>query len=440
MVTHPSLQNARLGLQYLLSRVVEDRLNASAAALTFVSLFALVPLLTVTLSIASALPAAGDLEGKLDEFLLQFLLPDSSTQVVEYLSTFIGQARSLTVFGVAIPLVTAILMLRNVEKALNDIWRNRANRKPLQSFLLYWAVLSLGPAAIGLGLGVRAYLFAATNDWGGLQLFGIGSALISLLPFLISAVGLTCLYAVVPNCQVPLRHALIGGVFAAITFTIARVLFTAVMAKSSYTLVYGAFAAVPLFLMWIYVTWIIVLLGAVLAHSLSAYQTEEQAQTPTLMKALDILYLFWAAQKEGGIAELEIIGANDVLRGGIDADSWRSIRDTLIKAQFLKRLDRGHYLLSRDLHHVSLSELAELMRSEPPLNKASRHCPGKVACELLTPTASRKRRYSICRSLRYSPANRARLHEAIAVLYHRASLPVGLRIRPATGQRTVANH
>ena len=385
MVTHPSLQNARLGLQYLLSRVVEDRLNASAAALTFVSLFALVPLLTVTLSIASALPAAGDLEGKLDEFLLQFLLPDSSTQVVEYLSTFIGQARSLTVFGVAILLVTAILMLRNVEKALNDIWRNRANRKPLQSFLLYWAVLSLGPAAIGLGLGVRAYLFAATNEWGGLQLFGIGSALISLLPFLISAVGLTCLYAVVPNCQVPLRHALIGGVFAAITFTIARVLFTAVMAKSSYTLVYGAFAAVPLFLMWIYVTWIIVLLGAVLAHSLSAYQTEEQAQTPTLMKALDILYLFWAAQKEGrGIAELEIIGANDVLRGGIDADSWRSIRDTLIKAQFLKRLDRGHYLLSRDLHHVSLSELAELMRSEPPFKQGEQALPWQgVACELL---------------------------------------------------------
>ena len=385
MVTHPSLQNARLGLQYLLSRVVEDRLNASAAALTFVSLFALVPLLTVTLSIASALPAAGDLEGKLDEFLLQFLLPDSSTQVVEYLSTFIGQARSLTVFGVAILLVTAILMLRNVEKALNDIWRNRANRKPLQSFLLYWAVLSLGPAAIGLGLGVRAYLFAATNDWGGLQLFGIGSALISLLPFLISAVGLTCLYAVVPNCQVPLRHALIGGVFAAITFTIARVLFTAVMAKSSYTLVYGAFAAVPLFLMWIYVTWIIVLLGAVLAHSLSAYQTEEQAQTPTLMKALDILYLFWAAQKEGrGIAELEIIGANDVLRGGIDADSWRSIRDALIEAQFLKRLDRGHYLLSRDLHHVSLSELAELMRSEPPFKQGEQALPWQgVACELL---------------------------------------------------------
>lgn len=366
MVTHPTLQNASLRLRYLLNRFVEDRLNASAAALTFVSLFALVPLLTVTLSIASALPAAGNIEDKLNEFLLQFLLPESSTQVVQYLSTFISQARALTAFGVIILLVSAILMLRNVEKALNDIWRNRANRKPLASFLLYWAVLSLGPAAIGFGLGIRAYLFAATNDWGGLHLFGLGSLLISLLPFVISAIGLTCLYAVVPNCQVPLRHALIGGVFAAITFTIARMLFTAIMAKSSYTLVYGAFAAVPLFLLWIYVTWIIVLIGAVLAHSLSAYQTEEQAQTPTLMKALDILFLFWRAQKEGrGIAELEILRANDVLPGGIDADSWRSIRDTFSSAQLLKRLDRGHYLLSRDLHHFTLAELAELLRAEP---------------------------------------------------------------------------
>ena len=374
MVTHPSLQNAGPRLRYLINRFIEDRLNANAAALTFVSLFAFVPLLTVTLSIASALPAAGDIEAKLSDFLLQFLLPESSTQVVQYLSTFIDQARSLTVFGVGILLVTAVLMLRNIEKALNDIWRNRANRRPLQSFLLYWAVLSLGPAAIGLGLGVRAYLFAATNDWGGIQLFGLGSILVGLLPFAISTIGLTALYAVVPNCQVPFRHALIGGVFAATTFTVARMVFTAVMAESSYALVYGAFAAVPLFLLWIYVTWIIVLAGAVLAHSLSAFQTTEQAQTPPLMKALDILYLFWRAQQQGrGIAELEIIRPNEVLKDGIDADSWRRIRDVLINAQWLKRLDRGHYLLSRDLHEVTLAMLAHMMRAEPDYHLNSQH-------------------------------------------------------------------
>jgi len=366
MVTHPRLHNLASRIRYVIKRCVDDRLSASAAALTYMSLFALVPLLTVTLSIASALPAAGNIEAKVDDFLLQFLLPESSTQVVEYLSTFIAQARSLTLFGVAILLITAILMLRNVERALNDIWRNQTNRKPLHSFLLYWAVLSLGPAAIGLGLGLRAFLFATTNEWGGLQQYGIEAMLVSLLPFMISTIGLTALYAAVPNCQVPLRHAFIGGIFAAITFTVARMAFTAVMAQSSYSLVYGAFATAPLFLLWIYITWIIVLLGAVITHGMSAYQTTEQSQTPTLMKALDILYLFWRAQQEGrGIAELEIIGANDLLPGRIDADSWRRIRDSLTAAQLLKRLDRGHYLLCKDLHTVSLAALADLLRAEP---------------------------------------------------------------------------
>ena len=366
MVTHPRLHNLASRIRYVIKRCVDDRLSASAAALTYMSLFALVPLLTVTLSIASALPAAGNIEAKVDDFLLQFLLPESSTQVVEYLSTFIAQARSLTLFGVAILLITAILMLRNVERALNDIWRNQTNRKPLHSFLLYWAVLSLGPAAIGLGLGLRAFLFATTNEWGGLQQYGIEAMLVSLLPFMISTIGLTALYAAVPNCQVSLRHAFIGGIFAAITFTVARMAFTAVMAQSSYSLVYGAFATAPLFLLWIYITWIIVLLGAVITHGMSAYQTTEQSQTPTLMKALDILYLFWRAQQEGrGIAELEIIGANDLLPGRIDADSWRRIRDSLTAAQLLKRLDREHYLLCKDLHTVSLAALADLLRAEP---------------------------------------------------------------------------
>jgi membrane protein len=142
--------------------------------------------------------------------------------------------------------------------------------------------------------------------------------------------------------------------------------FTAVMAQSSYSLVYGAFATAPLFLLWIYITWIIVLVGAVITHGMSAFQTTEQAQTPTLMKALNILYLFWRAQQEGrGIAELEIIGANDLLPSRIDADSWRRIRDSLIAAGLLKRLDRGHYLLSKDLHSVTLAGLADLIRAEP---------------------------------------------------------------------------
>ena len=375
MVTHPLRARLKRGIQYLAGRLLEDRLTTKAAALTFVTLFALVPLLTVTLSIASALPAAGDIENKLSEFLLQFLLPESSSQVVQYLSTFITQARSLTLAGVAILVVTAVLMLRNVELALNEIWQNRVNRRPLHSVLLYWTVLSLGPIAIGLGLGARAYLFAATNEWAELNVLGLGTALIGLLPFIMSTVGLTCLYVLVPNCQVPWRHALAGGVFAAITFAVARALFTAVMSQSSYTLVYGAFAAVPLFLLWIYVTWIIVLAGAVLTHGLSAYQNSEQANTPLLIKALDTLYLFWVAQQDGRVlSDFDVIGTNERVATTIDADSWRQIRDRLSEVNILQRSERGHYLLSRDLHAVSLADLANILRAEPSY-RATDSCP-----------------------------------------------------------------
>jgi len=203
-------------------------------------------------------------------------LPESSTQVVQYLSTFIAQARSLTIFGVIILLVSAILMLRNVEKALNDIWRNRANRRPLQSFLLYWAVLSLGPIAIGLGLGVRAYLFAQRPMTGGIfDLFGLGSVLIGLLPFNqrywsdLSVCRGAQLPGALPPCP-DWRDLRCEHLYH------RKNAVHCVMAQSSYTLVYGAFAAVPLFLLWIYVTWIIVLIGAVLTHSLSAYQTKSR--------------------------------------------------------------------------------------------------------------------------------------------------------------------
>jgi len=194
----------------------------------------------------------------------------------------------------------------------------------------------------------------------------LGTVLLGLLPFVMSTIGLTCLYVLVPNCQVPWRHALAGGVFAAITFTIARALFTAVMAQSSYTLVYGAFAAAPLFLLWIYVTWIIVLAGAVLTHGLSAYQNSEQANTPLLMKALDALYLFWRAQQDGrALADLDVIGVNHWSSTAIDANSWRQIRDRLSELHILQRSDRGHYLLSRDLHSITLADLARIMRAEP---------------------------------------------------------------------------
>lgn len=364
--------NSVKGGQYLLRRYKADRCSEIAAALVYMSLFALVPLLTVIYAIGSAVPTSANLQIQLQEMLVNNLLPEASQEVANYLTSFSQQAKSLTGLGIAILAGTAVLMLRNVERAFNNIWRNRENRGLVSSFLLYWAVLSLTPLLLGLGIGVQAYLYAAANAIAGIDVLGVSSAVLSLLPFVLSVLGLTALYMAVPNCAVPLRHALAGGLFAAVALAIAKTTFTAVIAQSSYALVYGAFAAVPIFLLWLYIIWTIVLLGAILVHSQSAYQTEAQAGRPMLLKALDVLFLLWRGQQQGApLGELAILANKDVIPGGLDGESWRLIRDRLMSHRLITQTMQGKYLLSKDLHTVSFIDLKQIINEElqvPPID------------------------------------------------------------------------
>ena len=368
MLDHPTIQKSLAGARYFLRRFRADRSSEIAASLVYMSLFALVPLLTVVYAVGSAIPTSANLEGQLEQFLMQNLLPESSQEVAGYLRSFSQQAKNLTGVGIVILTVTAVLMLRNVERAFNNIWRNRENRGPVSSFLLYWAVLSLAPITLGLGLGVKAYLYAAANAIAGIDTLGVSGFVLSLLPFVLSVLGLAALYMMVPNCAVPLRHALIGGTAAAVAFSIAKATFTTVMANSSYALVYGAFAAVPVFLLWLYIIWNIVLAGAILVHSLSAYQNEEQASRPRLLKALDVLYLLWRAQREGEpMGELQLLKDKDTVLGGLDGESWQAIRDTLISAKLITQNTQGRYLLSRDLSTVDLNQVKAIINGELPV-------------------------------------------------------------------------
>ena len=365
MTEHPAIQNAIDRCRYLYQRYQDDRCSEIAAALVYMSLFALVPLLTLTYAISTAVPTAADIQAQLQQFLVDNLLPEASQDVADYLASFSQQAKNLTGVGIAILATTAVLMLRNVERAFNNIWRNRKNRGVVSSLLLYWAVLSLAPILLGLGIGIKAYLFAAAHAVAGIDVLGVSSVLLSVLPFGLGILGLTALYMAVPNCAVPFRHALIGGLFVALTFTAAKALFTAAISNSSYALIYGAFAAVPIFLLWLYISWTIILLGAILVHSQASYQTAAQAERPVLLKALDVLYLLWRAQLEGQtLGELKILGDRNVINDGLDSDSWRHIRDSLIAANLITQTLQGHYILSRDLHHVRFIEIKALINHE----------------------------------------------------------------------------
>jgi membrane protein len=261
-------------------------------------------------------------------------------------------------------------MLRNIEKAFNMIWRTRENRSAVSSFLLYWAVLSLAPLTIGMALGISTYLASLAVMFEDYDVMGAGSALLGLAPYLLSVAGFTLIYAAVPNCRVPFRHALLGGALAALAFNVARRAFTDLVVGSSYTFIYGAFAAVPLFLLWIYISWNIVLMGGILVHSMSAYQTLEEAARPTVLKALDVLYLLWSRQKTGeAVRESELIGGKTGAIMGLDSETWRDLRKTFLDNNLIAENDRGRYLLARDLHQVHFWQIKELINEELPLEK-----------------------------------------------------------------------
>ena len=355
-------------LSYLIGRFSGDECMATSAALTYMSLFALVPLITVSYTMASAIPAFSGLEGQINEFMYANLLPDTSEEIQGYLSEFSQQAKNLTGVGIAFLVITAILMLRNIEKAFNAIWRTQKNRSAVSSFLLYWAVLSLAPMTIGLALGINTYLASFTVIFEDIEM--VAGTGLKLAPLALYTMGFTLLYVAVPNCRVPLRHAVVGGFFAAVAFSIFRSAFTKLVVGSSYTFIYGAFAAVPLFLLWIYLSWNLVLFGGILVHSLSAYQDKEQALRPEVLKGLDVLYLFWKRQHNGGtVREIEMLNARHEAIRGLDSETWATLRDIFIRHKLITEDSKGRYLLCRDLHTVSFWQLKEWINDELPLSQ-----------------------------------------------------------------------
>jgi membrane protein len=386
------LSKLRHRILYLASRYQSDRCRDTAAALTYMSLFALVPLLTVLYTMASAIPAFQGVEASIQDLLFENLLPETSAGIEEYISDFSRQAKNLTGFGVAVLVATAVLMLRNIEQAFNLIWRTRGNRGTVSSFLLYWAILSLAPVTIGLGLGASTYLASVAGQLEQWGVIGVGGFVLRIAPYLLQVIGFTLVYAAVPNCRVPLRHAVVGGVLAAASFNIARALFTKLVAGSSITFIYGAFAAVPLFLLWIYISWNIVLVSAIVVHSLSAYQSEAQARRPLLLKALELLEALWRRQSEGrALRELELLQSRHL---SIDAESWQKLRDRLLAHRVIAQDESGHYLLARDLHAIPLWQLHEWLSEQGELpEETSANIPNweKHAIELLNDRKHRNR-------------------------------------------------
>lgn len=340
-------------LRYLGYRYKTDGCQQSAAALTYTSLFAVVPMLTLMYSMFSLVPAFQSVGAEVENWVFSNFLPSSGQEITQYLREFSVQARKLSFAGGVILVVTAYLMLSNIEKSFNHIWSTPGSRRGLMSFLIYWAILSLGPLLLGAGMVINTYLLSIRLIFDENAAIGFVGQLYALLPWLLTWVAFTLLFVAVPNCRVNARYAAIGGLMTTLMFQGAKALFGGLVSYTSYNNVYGAFAVIPLFLIWIYLLWVIILLGAELVRSLETFRYEGRGKKlPDVIAVLVVLWQCWRRQQKG-----QALSDKTISRIGMDGEHWRHLRNLLLELRVLEKTASGQFVLLRDLSSVSIGDV-----------------------------------------------------------------------------------
>jgi membrane protein len=325
----------------------------SAASLTYTTLFAVVPLMTVSYAILSMFPDFSTMGQQIQAFVFENFVPSSSAVIQERLEDFSHQARDLTIAGFAFLLVTAFMMLVTMEKAFNEIWQVAEPRRGIQRFLVYWGVMTCGPPLVVAGLLLSSYLISLpliTNA----DTATARQAVLGWLPSLFSLIGFTVLFFAVPNCRVRFRDALVGGLLTTLFFEAAKRFFTTIVGNANMQLVYGTFAAVPLFLTWVYLVWVLILSGAIVVRTLGIERDDAVSDgAPMLVQCIRLLAFLRKAHLEGrAVTRTDL---NDAVKlSGVEREEVLAV---LGEFKLVTSGNGNQLLLGRDLRGVSLLEL-----------------------------------------------------------------------------------
>ncbi len=355
-VLNRMLHHPRIGfLGYVIQSFFRHDCPRSAAHLAFTSLFAVVPMMTVVYSILALIPQLKGMEATMQRFVFEHFVPATGIQLEEYLRGFAQQAANLTSIGVAMLFVTSVLMLRKIETSFNTIWHVSESRKGVNGFLLYWALLTLGPVLMGGAFTVSSYIASLQVIYDMVPLPGTQKIVLGLLPLLMSSVAFSLTYIAIPNTRVPFRHGIVGGVTAAILFDLARQGLTLFITLfPTYHLVYGAFAAVPIFLVWVLVSWFILLFGAEIVQALTHYKNRREQSKSSLGNLLAILCQLYRLQCRGAVEdEVKLLERMP----WISHEDWENYSDLLERTHLVHRNGEGQITLTRDLHKYTLAQL-----------------------------------------------------------------------------------
>jgi membrane protein len=332
----------------------EDRLFDEAASLSYTSLLSMVPLLAVVFGIASAFPVFNQWNERLQDFVFTNFVPASGDQIQLYLAGFLESVGKLTLTGTLVLILTALLLMIRIERALNLIWRVPVARSLSNRLVMYWAVLTLGPLALGAAVALGAQpvfeqvvVGASTHSiWRAVGIFGL-----SWLTF-------TLMFVLVPNRRVRIAHAVVGALLSAILFSLAKKAFVAFVANASFNVIYGALAAIPIFLFWLYLVWTVILLGASLSASLTTFKDRKVdwgwPKKWELLLAYRMVGYLWKAQASGKSLSTEAL--LDLMQGVTETQMAYQL-GLLFDAGMVARDESGSWLLCRDLNDISLLDL-----------------------------------------------------------------------------------
>lgn len=362
-----NLKDLRHFLRFISVRFMQDRCAQMAASLTFTTLLSLVPLITITFTLFAAFPVFAEFSDQIKHFLFINMMPETGGKMMSrYMEQFTESAAKLTAVGIVFLGFAAMLMIHTIEDAFNTIWRVSRQRTVLQRVLIYWALLTLAPLLIGGSLSLTSWLVGMSVGYAK-QIPEFGVVLLKVVPVLLTTLAFSLMFRIVPNRYIPLRHAFIGGVVAAAAFESMNSAFAFYITHfPTYKLVYGAFASIPIFLLWIYLSWLTILLGALIAASLTHWRgdpTKKLSTTAQLYYALRVLKMMDESMHSGKVQTLPTL----CRRLHIGFDSLEPILARLEQARLLRKLAGRGWAMMRDMDYVQVAELYRLFVYNPAL-------------------------------------------------------------------------
>lgn len=340
-------------LRFLTRHFFEDNCQQKAASLTYTTMLSIVPILTVLLMILSSVPALSSVRAQIYEVIYSNLLPRSSMQVSEYINSFAEKSSNLTIIGALILFLTTILTLTTIERAFNQIWRVENRSGGIKSMMRYWTIVTMGPLVLG-----TAFIASSTVQslsFLNRQIAGYGidwSFWVQAVSIGITLAGFIGMYWFIPKARVPAKNAAIAGIFVAIVFELMKYLFGTVMANfTSYEAIYGAFAALPIFLLWIFLSWNLILLGVEISYTLTIFETEEVYPRHPLLSLLDMLNLVYTHHLKGDAVSEQAL--RNVL-GRKELPKWYTYINYLQDSNLITMTEDDDYVLKRDLSKMTL--------------------------------------------------------------------------------------